>query len=216
MKINEVEALAGITKKNIRFYEEQGLLNPRRNLENGYRDYGESEVLTLRRIKLLRKLGVPLEEIRQMLSGTHTIGDGMRRHMVTLERERRNLEQSIILCQDMQNLEIPLSALDAEDILNKMEALEKGGTSFRNTEAQDVRVRYIAPALVTFLMVVLMAALSLLLLWAYRVSPEDAPPFWFLLVIIAVFASVGIGSVLALWQRIREINNGEMDDAKRY
>ena len=26
MKINEVEALVGITKKNIRFYEEQGLL----------------------------------------------------------------------------------------------------------------------------------------------------------------------------------------------
>ena len=28
MKINEVEAQVGITKKNIRFYEEQGLLSP--------------------------------------------------------------------------------------------------------------------------------------------------------------------------------------------
>ena len=44
MKINEVEAQVGITKKNIRFYEEQGLLSPRRNSENGYRDYGEEEV----------------------------------------------------------------------------------------------------------------------------------------------------------------------------
>ena len=35
LKINEVEALVGITKKNIRFYEEQGLLSPRRNSENG-------------------------------------------------------------------------------------------------------------------------------------------------------------------------------------
>lgn len=216
MKINEVEALAGITKKNIRFYEEQGLLNPRRNSENGYRDYGEEEVLILRRIKLLRKLGVPLEEIRQMLSGTHTVGDGMRRHMVTLERERRNLEQSMTLCRNMQNLEIPLSALDADGILDEMDALEKGGTSFRNTEAQDVRVRYVAPALVTVIMVALMAALSLLLLWAYRVSPEDAPPLWFLLVIIALFAAVGLGSILALGQRIREINKGEIDDAKRY
>ena len=40
MKINEVEKLIGITKKNIRFYEEQGLLSPSRNRENGYRDYG--------------------------------------------------------------------------------------------------------------------------------------------------------------------------------
>jgi len=30
MKINEVEALVGITRKNIRFYESEGLLSPRR------------------------------------------------------------------------------------------------------------------------------------------------------------------------------------------
>ena len=38
MKINQVEQLVGITKKNIRFYEEQGLLSPGRNRENGYND----------------------------------------------------------------------------------------------------------------------------------------------------------------------------------
>ena len=54
MKINEVETLVGITRKNIRFYEAEGLLAPRRNAENGYRDYGEAEVEVLKRIKLLR------------------------------------------------------------------------------------------------------------------------------------------------------------------
>ena len=63
MKINEVEALVGITKKNIRFYEEKGLLTPRRNSENGYREYEARDVEQLRQIKLLRKLGVPLEEV---------------------------------------------------------------------------------------------------------------------------------------------------------
>ena len=38
MKINEVEALVGITKKNIRFYESEGLLCPRRNSENDCRE----------------------------------------------------------------------------------------------------------------------------------------------------------------------------------
>ena len=83
MKINEVESLAGITKKNIRFYEEQGLLSPRRNPENGYRDYGDEEVQVLRRIKLLRKLDVPIEEIRLMLQGTHTVGVEMRGHSLS-------------------------------------------------------------------------------------------------------------------------------------
>ena len=37
MKINQVEELTGITKKNIRFYEEQKLISPQRNPANGYR-----------------------------------------------------------------------------------------------------------------------------------------------------------------------------------
>ena len=216
MKINEVEALAGIPKKNIRFYEEQGLLSPRRNAENGYRDYGDEEVQILCRIKVLRKLGVPIEEIRQMFSGTHTVADGMRRHLISLERERRNLEQSIALCQELQGRDIPVEQLDTQWLLNRMEELEKGGTSFRNQQAQDVRVSYIAPVIVTVLMVALMIALSALLLWAYWTDPGDAPPFWFLFVLIGILAAVGIGVILALLQRIREIGKGEMDDARHY
>ena len=45
MKINEVEQLVGITKRNIRFYEKEGLLSPSRNSDNGYREYGEAGVI---------------------------------------------------------------------------------------------------------------------------------------------------------------------------
>ena len=38
MKIKQVEELVGITRKNIRFYEEQGLLQVAR-ADNGYREY---------------------------------------------------------------------------------------------------------------------------------------------------------------------------------
>ncbi|MGM9548849.1 MAG: MerR family transcriptional regulator [Faecousia sp.] len=216
MKINEVEALAGITKKNIRFYEEQGLLSPRRNAENGYRDYGEAEVETLRRIKLLRKLGVPIGEIRQMLSGTHTLGDGMRRHLVTLEREKQNLEQSMLLCQELLGEEIPVSCLDAGEILARMEEMEKGGTSFRNKQSQDVRIRYVAPVMVTVIMVAMMAGICALILWAYCTSPADAPPAAFLWLTVGICAFVGAGVILALTQRIREIGKGEIDDARHY
>ena len=33
MRINEVERLVGITKRNIRFYEKEGLLSPGRSSE---------------------------------------------------------------------------------------------------------------------------------------------------------------------------------------
>jgi len=216
VKINEVEALVGITKKNIRFYEDQGLLSPKRNAENSYREYGEEEVQTLRRIKLLRKLGIPIEEIRQMLGGTHTVADGMRRHLITLERERRNLNQSITLCQELQSMDIPIDTLDTEGILSRMEEMEKDGTSFRNKQEQDIRVRYIAPVVITVAMVALMIGLSCLIFWVYKTSPEESPPVWFLWLTVGMFATVGGGVVLALRQRIREIGKGEIDDAKRY
>ena len=166
MRINEVEALVGITKKNIRFYEEKGLLSPRRSTENGYRDYGEAEVETLRRIKLLRKLGVPIEEIRRMQEGTQTVGDGMRRHLVTLEREKRNLQEASRLCELLRDREVPLSELDAGSVLAEMEQLEQAGAAFRNTQRQDVRIRYVAPIVVSVVLVALMAATAGVMLWA--------------------------------------------------
>ena len=216
MKINEVEALAGIAKKNIRFYEEQGLISPRRNPENGYRDYREEDVLVLRRIRLLRKLDVPIDEIRLMLSGSHTVGDGMRRHLISLERQQRNLQQAMELCQELAYQDIPISQLDTESLLTRMETLEQAGTFFHDVAAQDIKKRYIAPVVVTAIVVTVMIALSALLLWAFSLDPEQAPPIWFVAVIWGLFIAVGVGCVTALAQRIREIQKGEIDDAKKY
>ena len=205
MKINEVEALVGITKKNIRFYEEQGLLSPRRNSQNGYRDYGEAEVDALRRIKLLRKLGVPLEEIRQMQSGVHTVGDGMRRHLVSLERERQNLADAARLCAELT------------DSHERLAQMEQEGTTFMNKQKQDTRRRrYVAPVLMTVLMAVFMAGLIWLFLWAFDTDPAGAPPLPLLALLVAIPAAVILGVIVALVQRIHEIGRGEEDDAKKY
>ena len=212
MKINEVEALVGITRKNIRFYEAEGLLCPRRNSQNGYRDYGNAEVEAL-----LRKLGVPLEEIRQMQQGVHTVGDGMRRHLITLERERKNIESSLRLCAGLTDRQEPLEDLDAESLLAEMARMEQEGTTFMNKQKQDTkRRRYVAPVLAAILMAVLMAGLIWLFLWAFAVDPAGAPPLPVLALFVVIPAAVVVGVIIALVQRIREIEQGEEDDAKRY
>ena len=66
MKINQAAELAGITSKNIRFYEDQGLIAPARDSSNGYRDYSMEDVEQLCRIKLLRMLGISCENIRRL------------------------------------------------------------------------------------------------------------------------------------------------------
>ena len=216
MKINEVEALVGITRKNIRFYEAEGLLSPRRNSQNGYRDYGEAEVEVLRRIKLLRKLGLPLEEIRQMQRGAHTVGDGMRRHLISLERERRNLEHSMELCRSLKDREQLLDDLETDALLEQMEMMEREGTTFLNRQREDTkRVQYAAPVVVTILTILLMGGLIALMLYGFALE-EDPVPMPLVVVLVAIPVVVIFGVLLAVIQRFHEIEKGEADDAKQY
>lgn len=66
MKIKQVEELVGITKKNIRFYESQGLLDVER-AENGYREYHKEDIARLQEIKLFRKMDLSIEEMKALL-----------------------------------------------------------------------------------------------------------------------------------------------------
>ena len=97
-----------------------------------------------------------------------------------------------------------------------MESLEQSGTTFQNKQRQDIRVRYVAPVVITLLTVALMAALAALIIWASLLDPLDAPPLLLMLVLAAIPLLVAGGTVLALVQRIREIGKGEEDDAKQF
>lgn len=217
MKINQVELLVGITKKNIRFYEEQGLLSPGRNRENGYRDYNEEDVRKLEQIKLFRKLGLPLEEIRMMQAGRSTVADNMKRHLVTLKREQENVEHSMKLCEMLRETEGLLCDLDTRGLMVKMEELEKGGAYFRDIEKKDVRQkRYIGAFIASAAMVTFMAGLIVLMVWDFKTHPQDALPLPVLLLIIAVPSAVIVGVVMSLAQRIGEIKKGEVDDARKF
>ena len=217
MKINEVETLVGITKKNIRFYEAEGLLNPRRNSENGYRDYSERDIAALRQIKLLRKLGVPLEEIRQMQQGAYTVGDGMRRHLVTLGREQSKLQSATRFCAALTDCPDLLENLDAQSLLVQIEQMEQEGTTFMDKQKTDTNPRrYAGPVAAAVLMALLMAGLIWLMLWAFHADPMGAPPLPLLILLIAIPAVVILGVGIALVLRIRELKHNEADDARQY
>jgi len=59
MKIKDVEKRTGITSYNIRFYEKENLLIPKRNPVNGYREYtsGYSFVKSYKNVKDVRYSG---------------------------------------------------------------------------------------------------------------------------------------------------------------
>lgn len=70
MQLNEVSEQVHLTKRAIKFYEEKGLLQVEKS-PNGYRNYTDENVQTLKEISLYRKLGISLSDIRDLLSGKH-------------------------------------------------------------------------------------------------------------------------------------------------
>ena len=68
MYIHEAAKLSGTTKKAIEYYCQKGLLSPQFT-ENGYRDFTEEDIACLKKISLLRSLGVSVEETREILDG---------------------------------------------------------------------------------------------------------------------------------------------------
>ena len=68
MMIHEAAQRSGTTKKAIEYYCMKGLIHPEVT-ENVYRSFTEEDVLLLKKISLLRSLGVPVEDIRSLLGG---------------------------------------------------------------------------------------------------------------------------------------------------
>ena len=216
MKINEVEQTIGITKKNIRFYEQEGLLNPSRNLSNGYRDYSETDLETLRQIKLLRKLDIPLEEIRRLQSGSFTLEDCLRRHLIVLDRKQKNLEANVKFCHRLLSEDTTLNNLQTQELLTEMEDLEKGGTKFMDIQRKDKRRRMKGAFTGALFAILFMAMFLGIILWAAVVDSGDAIPLPILAILLAIPLLGIIGTLTALRERIKEIEGGELDEASKY
>jgi DNA-binding transcriptional MerR regulator len=68
LRIEQVAARTGLTKRTLRYYEEIGVLAPPSRTEGGYRLYSEHDVQELERIKRLKDLlGFSLKDIREMV-----------------------------------------------------------------------------------------------------------------------------------------------------
>lgn len=216
MKINEAEQLAGITRKNIRFYEKEGLLNPGRCIENGYRDYKPEDVETLKKIRLLRRLSLPLEEIRRVQSGDITLESALERHMILLKDQSKSLDNMRAACAMLVENGISYMNVDTDAWLSEIDRLESEGMRFVDVKTKDRKSKKTGSVIAAAVFCMLMAMLAVLLVWAYLEDPMAAPPLPIMLVLIAIPVVTAGAVVIALLQRFREIDGGEEDAAAKY
>lgn len=121
MTIREIEALSGMTRANIRFYESEGLLTPNR-MENGYRDYTRSDLDTLHKIRLLRALGLGIDEIRKLSAGETALGEALESRLSAMQEEQRTLVRAEEVARAMLQAHADYATLDTGRYLATLEA----------------------------------------------------------------------------------------------
>lgn len=102
MNIKQVEKLTGISSQNIRFYEKSGLIHPKRNEENGYREYNEEDVRLLKLVKMFRMLDMPIEQIKLMLCEADELDNLLGKQEKALEKKLENTKCAIDLCENLR------------------------------------------------------------------------------------------------------------------
>ena len=68
MLINQVCKKCRLTKKAIEYYAAQKLVQPE-ILENGYRNFSAADIERLKKIAILRRLGLSVQSIKEVLDG---------------------------------------------------------------------------------------------------------------------------------------------------
>lgn len=94
--VQELAKLSGVSVRTLHYYDELGLLQPKRK-ENNYRVYGPAEVDRLQQILLYREAGMNLMVIRDILDNpSFDVQAALADHLETLQSQRKRLDALIV------------------------------------------------------------------------------------------------------------------------
>lgn len=132
MKINEIEELLNTPRANIRYYEKEGLISVTRK-ENGYRNYSDEDVARLRKIIIFRKLGISVQQIKDLLNGDIELSQVLDESISELEKQINELNGAVEVSKYMKNNNVSADDLDEVYYWNLINEKEREGRGFFDT-----------------------------------------------------------------------------------
>lgn len=94
MRMGELTRRAGVTPRTVRYYESIGLMPPGEREGTGQHHYTEETILRLRKIEQLKKLGLSLDEIRNVIDLYFTDPSGVQPKQKVLAILRQHLAET--------------------------------------------------------------------------------------------------------------------------
>lgn len=116
---NEVQEKTALSRKAIEYYEEKGLVHPKK-LENGYRDYSDGDVEVLKKISLLRNVGLSISEIALYLDSKEEVLTSILRrkeHELDTCEKRKNVLNLIVKGESIDLINEELAIIEAQETI---------------------------------------------------------------------------------------------------
>lgn len=214
MQIHEVETKVGLTKKSIRYYEEEGLLKPKRNTFNDYRDYTEEDINTLKLIKFLRNLNVSVNEIKKLKNNELSLEECLKDRIDKINNEEHNLEKIKNMCLEIIMSKDSFENIDITKYSLAMNILNKEGFTMR-----DVSKKHMHKIMGAILSSISFSAIFIFLISIisyFYFTENEGIPFLVYLFIIIILGFPVLSIIINLFKRIKEIKGGEEDEASKY
>ena len=122
--IREVTEITGITVNALRYYDQKGVLHPTVRNPEGRKEwlYDDEAVRRAKRILLLRRIGIPVENITQVIDAMDGMDEAiLRTRLEELREERKLIDEQISLASMLLLIdELPSDAEVRDDLLDKM------------------------------------------------------------------------------------------------
>lgn len=214
MFIHEVEHIVGLSRKSIRYYEENGLLSPLRKKENDYRIYNEKDIQKLKVIKFLRELDVPIRELRKLNEGTLTLEECMRERIQKIEREEENYQKIKSMCEEISKSQETYENIDITSYFQKVNILNKEGFTMRDVKTN--KAKKIMGAIFSSVIFSLFFFFMAGMISYFQFTEIEKMPWFFYAFLMMIFVFPLVGIIYNLKVRIKEIKGGEEDEASKY
>ena len=207
MFINEVENIVGLSKKSIRYYEENGLLNPKRKENSKYRIYSEDDIRKLKIIKFLRELDVSIRELKLLNDQEITLKECLEDKIVNIEKEEENYHSIKDMCKEIILNEDDFENIDINKYFQKIKVLNKEGFTMNKKSAD--KGRQIMGAILATLPFYLV---FILILIGFIYSFKNIGVLLLSIIILLFIIAITVNLI----NRIKEILGGEEDEASKY
>lgn len=142
LRVGDLAGRAGVTVRTLHHWEEVGLLSPAGRSPAGHRLYGSRQLEQVQRIRSLKALGMPLDEIRTTLaSDGPSLGEILHTHRLRLRDQIRVLQGLEARLESLLTVLDRDGAVEDEDLLRVMELMTAVERHFTPGQIQTLRAR---------------------------------------------------------------------------